>query len=85
MRRGCFARCLRLGEEHIDALVCKSNLATSLLRQGKYADAEAMEREVLGVRKRVLGEEHPDTLTSASILASFLSDQGQLVEAKGRP
>jgi hypothetical protein len=32
------------------------------LRQGKHTDAERIDREVLGARRRVLGEEHPDTL-----------------------
>jgi hypothetical protein len=41
------------------------NLASSLSAQGRYAEAEAMQREVLAVEKRALGEEHPDTLVSA--------------------
>ena len=53
----------------------------SLLHQGKYVDAERIQREVHGVRKRVLGAEHPDTLTSASNLASSLEDLGKHAEA----
>ncbi len=53
------------------------NLAAWLSRQGKYADAERIEREVLGARRRVLGEEHPDTLASAGNLAAYLSRQGK--------
>ena len=56
-------------------------LASSLSGQGKHAEAEEMEREVLAVRKRVLGAEHPDTLTTASNLASSLSRQGKHAEA----
>jgi hypothetical protein len=41
-----------------------------------------MEREVLGVPKRVLGEEHPATLASASNLARSLSGQGTHAEAE---
>ena len=39
-----------------------NNLASSLHGQGKRAEAEAMFREVLDVRRRVLGPEHPHTL-----------------------
>ena len=59
-----------LGEEHPDMLASASSLASSLLRQGKHAEAERINREVLGARRRVLGEEHPDTLRSASNLAA---------------
>ena len=40
-------------------LIAAGNLAASLARQGKYDEAEKMEREVLAVRKRVLGADHP--------------------------
>jgi hypothetical protein len=49
--------------------------------QGKYAEAERIEREVHEVRKRVLGAEHPDTLTSANNLAESLPYQGRYAEA----
>ena len=60
------------GAEHPDTLTSAGNLAMSLSDQGKYADAERIEREVHEVEKRVLGAEHPATLTSASNLASYL-------------
>jgi hypothetical protein len=50
--------------------------------QGKHAEAERSEREVLGVSRRVLGEKHPDTLGSASNLALSLARQGKLAEAE---
>ena len=50
--------------------------------QGKYAQAEAIQREVIGVQKRVLGADHPKTLTTANNLASSLFVQGQLTEAE---
>jgi hypothetical protein len=59
-----------------------SNVASSLTRQGKHAIAERINREVLGVRRRVLGEEHPDTLVSANNLATSLSNQTKYAEAK---
>ena len=59
-----------------------SNLASSLHHQGKHADAERIQREVLQVQKRVLGAEHPSTLASASNLASSLSKQDKFAEAE---
>ncbi len=49
----------------------------------KYAEAEQIQREVLGVQKRVLGAEHPDTLTSACNLAASLrlSYQGKYADS----
>jgi hypothetical protein len=57
-------------------------MADSLSRQGKHAEAEAIQHEVLGVRKRVLGAEHPGTLTSAHNLAGSLARQGKYAEAE---
>ncbi len=56
-------------------MAAASNLAASLSGQGKHADEERIEREVLDVSRRVLasGEEHPNTLTSAGSLAASLS------------
>jgi hypothetical protein len=39
-----------------------SNLALVLGRQGKYEDAEAMNRQTLALSETVLGREHPETL-----------------------
>jgi tetratricopeptide (TPR) repeat protein len=71
-----------LGAEHPSTLTSASNLAMSLFGQGKYVDAERIEREVLEVEKRVLGAEHPATLTSANNLAESLFSQGQHAEAE---
>jgi tetratricopeptide (TPR) repeat protein len=54
----------------------------SLSHQGKYADAERIQREVLGAQKRVLGAEHPSTLSSANNLAASLSNQGKYADAE---
>ncbi len=71
-----------LGAEHPETLTSANNLAMSLSDQGKYAEAEQIQREVLAVRKRVLGAEHPDTLASASNLGVFISHQGKYAEAE---
>ena len=56
-------------------LSAANNLADSLARQGKYDEAEKMEREVLALKQRVLGADHPDTLSTAGNLAYYLSRQ----------
>ncbi len=56
--------------------------AAHTLVQGKHAEAERLNRDVLDVRRRVLGEEHASTLTSASNLACSLSGLGKYAEAE---
>jgi tetratricopeptide (TPR) repeat protein len=48
----------------------------------KFAEAEAIEREMLAVKTRVLGAEDPSTLGSTSNLASYLSRQGNYADAE---
>jgi hypothetical protein len=64
-----------LGAEHPHTLTSANNLALSLSGQGKYADAERIQREVHGALKRVprRGAEHPHTLTSADNLPLAMS------------
>jgi hypothetical protein len=50
--------------------------------QGKYEEAEAMNRETLAQKEKVLGREHPSTLTSISNLAGVLNSQGKYEEAE---
>ncbi len=69
-------------EESAERLCAAHNLATCRLFDGEYAVAERIEREVLGVQRRVLGEEHPDTLESAGNLALSLSHQGKYGDAE---
>jgi hypothetical protein len=54
----------------------------SFAYQGKCVKVERIQREVLGVQRRVLGEEHPDTLTSAGNLAMSFAYQGKYAEAE---
>jgi tetratricopeptide (TPR) repeat protein len=53
-----------------------------LVRQGKYEEAEAMNRQTLALYETVLGREHPFTLTSMSNLALVLVRQGKYEEAE---
>jgi tetratricopeptide (TPR) repeat protein len=56
--------------------------AMALYSDGRYEEAEELEKQVMQTTKRVLGDEHPDTLTSINNLASTYSDQGQWKEAE---
>ncbi|KAF1940357.1 kinesin light chain [Clathrospora elynae] len=64
-----------LGKKHPSTLTSMSNLALVLGHQGKYEDAEAMNRQTLG-------REHPETLTSMSNLAVVLEIQGKYEDAE---
>jgi hypothetical protein len=48
-------------------------LASVLDNQGKYEEAEAINRQTLAQKERVLGPEHPDTLASMARLARLLA------------
>ncbi len=71
-----------LGPEHPGTLATTANLALSLSRQGKHAEAEQIYREALAVETRVLGPEHPGTLNTARNLAVTLFDQRKYAEAQ---
>jgi hypothetical protein len=64
-----------LRPEHPFTLTSMSNLALVLGSQGKYEDAETMNRKTLARREKVLGLEHPDTLMSVYCLAYLLAKQ----------
>jgi hypothetical protein len=49
--------------------------------QGKYEEAEAMNRQTLALKEKVLGPEHPDTLTSVYCLAHLLSTRHRYNES----
>jgi len=69
-------------EDDGERLSSAGNLANSLLLQGKLAEAEKMEREVLAVTTQVLGADHPDTMSASGNLAASLSRQGKHAEAE---
>ncbi|KAJ9660117.1 hypothetical protein H2201_007024 [Coniosporium apollinis] len=71
-----------LGKEHPSTLASVNNLAGVLQDQGKYEEAEEMNRRVLEGREKVLGKEHPDTLTSVYCLAYLLHKRKQYKQAE---
>ena len=69
-------------EESAERLAATANLADALLHEGRYAEAEAINREVHKAYMRVCGPEHPETLASAANLALSISSQGRYSEAE---
>ena len=57
------------GEEDSERLAAANNMAVSLNDEGKYAEAEEIQRQVLEVSKRVLGPGHPSTVATSNNLA----------------
>jgi len=51
-------------------------LASELLAQGKYDEAEPLCREALGLTRATLGNRHPDTLASIRNLSTLLQAKG---------
>ncbi|KAI4264893.1 MAG: hypothetical protein L6R42_000007 [Xanthoria sp. 1 TBL-2021] len=59
-----------------------SNAAWYAAEQGRYKEAEQMNRRALDSSEKVLGKEHPDTLTSVYYLAYLLQQQQRYHMAK---
>jgi len=55
-----------------------------LVRQEKLAEAEALNREALAMRQKLLGPEHPDVADSLMRVAFVLRKQGKFAEAEAR-
>ncbi|KFY96250.1 hypothetical protein V500_02532 [Pseudogymnoascus sp. VKM F-4518 (FW-2643)] len=58
------------------------NLGESSRITGKYAEAEAMDRQTVQLQEAVLGKNHPVTLTCMNNLAASLELQGKYAEAE---
>jgi len=58
------------------------NLAFVLSLEGRYAEAEKLDREALDLRRRVLGPEHPATLATMRDLSVDLSRERRYAEAE---
>ena len=67
------------GQRSLDTL---SGLAAMLHAQGRYGEAEDVERQILQSSERVHGPDHPDTLTATNNLAQTLYAQGDLAGAR---
>ncbi len=74
----------RRGENDPQTLRARTELADSLLHQGKYAQADTLLRQTLTAQSRVMGDEHADTLRTMYELALLSLTQGKLDEARQR-
>jgi len=59
-----------------------SRLATTFIFEGRYADAEALLREILALRLRILGREHMSTLATMNNLGTVLLREGRYSESE---
>ncbi|KAF8598125.1 TPR-like protein [Ceratobasidium sp. AG-I] len=71
-----------LGTEQPTTLTCMNNLAAAFLRQGRLAEAEALQVEVIEATKRVHGHKHPEMLSSIYNLALTYHNQKRWQEAE---
>ena len=79
------ALCQRLkgrSAEAEDDLFAQSNLAGAYERAGRFAEANALQQELLATRRRVFGPNHAETLVVAGSLGTTLLSQGKDVEAE---
>ena len=77
-----WSRVTNLPDGHKTRLSVASALGACLVDHGRYSEAEAIQRELFSVRKRLHGEEHSYTLTAAGSLASTLMLQHKHSEAE---
>ncbi len=72
----------RLGRDHSQYLKTYNNYAILLHQQEKYAEAEAVYREILEIRLDKYGEYHEETANTLQNLAAMLKHQRQYDEAE---
>ena len=97
LQRVIDARRRVLGVDHPDTIAAETVMVRLLAKQGShakaaaerrayYAQAIALERQILAAHERQLGADHPKTLMALGSLASLLDEAGQygpaLAEAK---
>lgn len=59
-----------------------AGLGDTLNKEGRYSEAEALQRQTLDAMRRVLGPEHPYTLGMTDELAETLDREGHYEEAE---
>ncbi|MGW5585921.1 FxSxx-COOH system tetratricopeptide repeat protein [Streptomyces sp. NPDC003857] len=66
-----------LGEDDVQYLYLRCQLASVLRSQGRYVEARGIDTELLERQRRVLGHSHPHTYVTTSNLASDLAALGE--------
>jgi tetratricopeptide (TPR) repeat protein len=72
------------GQQRDIEMTARTNLATALADLGRYPQAAAHERVVLGWLSRTYGPDHPDTAASRDFLANLLRQDGAPDAGAGR-
>ncbi len=75
-------RSRELGSDHPQTLQAKEILGYVLKKQGKFGEAEVLDREAAAGLRRQLGDDHPEALTAVSDLAVLLQSMGKYPEAE---
>ncbi|WEH18237.1 FxSxx-COOH system tetratricopeptide repeat protein [Streptomyces sp. VNUA24] len=70
-----------LGEDDLQYMYLRGQLANVLRSQGRYLEAREVDADVLARQLRVLGPTHPHTYVTTSSLASDLAALGEYTEA----
>ena len=70
------------GEEVLAKASLLSCIGGYLYFEGTWNDAQRLQEDCVGIRKRLLGVDHPDTLSSIANLASTYREQGRWEEAE---
>ena len=65
-----------------DVAVSLNDLALVLRDQGKFPEAEALQREALELRRKLYGNEHAEVAESMNNLALVLRSESRLAEAE---
>ncbi|MBD9701472.1 FxSxx-COOH system tetratricopeptide repeat protein [Streptomyces caniscabiei] len=66
-----------LGEDHMQYLYLRAQLANVRRSQGRYMEAREIDEDVLGRQRRVLGRTHPHTYMTMSGLSGDLAALGE--------
>jgi tetratricopeptide (TPR) repeat protein len=69
------------GPENPDTLSSRTDLAETLIREGRYSEAERLAGESLEIQRRTLGPRHPDMLDSLQQLATAMAFNHHYAEA----
>ena len=72
----------KLGRDHRVTLLCRVFLASAYEGVGRWSEAEALERDVLARRRKLLGPENVAVASSLSELGRNLINRGRFTEAE---
>ena len=71
-----------LGQQHLDTVAARGNLAAAYHAAGRMASALQLYEETVAGDDHVLGPDHPDTLTCCLSLATAYYTVGRLTDAQ---